>query len=330
MVKVNFDMIYLLSESSRLRINEVGKLIRRSSQRLKYNLKMLEKKAIIKNPYTVFDYSYFGILLFRVYFKGAYISKKDKENILKKIYNNPYITSIYELSGEFDLILEFCTSNPSRFNKELKKLSSLIPTLNNYKVILNVVSHLFTRQYLLKNDAYSPIGVDIILGGDREMKQFSKNELSIIKTLLSNPKIKLTKLAEETKLNVKTSNSLLRLLQEEKVVKGFKCVVDTNKLGIEKFRLFLKLHNINPERDKELLNFAKLKKEIVQLNKTVGDWDTEIDIEAFDRNKIRAIIVELREEFKDIIQTFNLIEFFTYYKRSFLPNYIFAEKIKES
>ena len=172
-----------------------------------------------------------------------------------------------------------------------------------------------------------PLGTDIILGGDREMENFNINELSVLNALLENPNIRLTKLAEETKLNIKTSNSLLSLLQERKVVRGFKCVVDTNKLGIEKFRLFLKLHNINPERDKELLNFAKHKKEIVQLNKTVGDWDMEIDIESFERKRIRAIIIQLRENFIDIIQTFNLIEFFTYYKRSFLPDYFFKEKI---
>lgn len=326
MVKINYNLLYLASESSRLRIKEISKLLRKSSQRLKYNLKTFEKEAIIKNPYTVFDYSYFGILLFKVYFKGAYISEKDKEDIFKTLLDNPYITSIYELSGGYDLVLEFCTPNPSRFNKELKKISSQIPTLNNYKVILNVVSHLFTRRYLLKKGTYFPVGVDVILGGDRTMDHFSKNELSVLGTLLSNPKVKLTKLGKATNLNIKTSNSILNSLQERKIIKGFKCLIDINKVGIEKVRLFLKLHNIDPERDQALLNFANQKKEIVQLNKTVGDWDMEIDIETFDRKKIRGIIVELREEFKDIIQTFNLIEFFKYYKRSYLPMYLFDEK----
>lgn len=326
MVRIDLDLLYLSSESSRLRINEIGKLLRKSSQRLKYNLKTFEKEGIIKNPYAVFDYSYFGILLFKVYFKGAYISEKDREDIFKTLHDNPYITSIYELSGGYDLVLEFCTPNPSRFNKELKKISSQIPTLNNYKIILNVVSHLFTRQYLLKKGTYFPIGVDVILGGDRTMEQFSKNELSVLKTLLLNPNVKLTKLGKAANLNIKTSNLILNSLQERKVIKGFKYLIDINKVGIEKIRLFLKLHNLNPKRDQALLNFANQKKEIVQLNKTVGDWDMEIDIETFDRKKIREIIVELREEFKDIIQTFNLIEFFRYYKRSYIPMYLFDEK----
>ena len=41
---------------------------------------------------------------------------------------------------------------------------------------------------------------------------------------------------------------------------------------------------------------------------------------------INEKVEELREEFKDIIQTFNLIEFFRYYKRSYIPMYLFDEK----
>ena len=67
-------------------------------------------------------------------------------------------------------------------------------------------------------------------------------------------------------------------------------------------------------------------KEVIQLNKTVGDWDMEIDIESFDKAKIRKLIVEMREEFKDLIETFNIIEFYQYYKKIFLPHYLFNQE----
>jgi hypothetical protein len=66
-------------------------------------------------------------------------------------------------------------------------------------------------------------------------------------------------------------------------------------------------------------------KEVVQVNKTVGDWGMEIDIEAFGKNRIRQIIVNMKEEFKDIIQDFSLIDFYKYHKRAYLPSYLFEE-----
>src|SRR3989344_297820 len=195
MAKFDRDLLFLYSENARAKIKDMSSILKKSSQRLKYSIKMLEKECIIKNPHPVFDYSYFGVILFRVYFKGGYISEKDKAEIIKKLIINPYIASIYELSGEFDLALELGSPNPSRFNKEIKKIASLIPTLNNYKILLNVVTHLYPRFYLLADDKFMPpIENEKIIGGDREIENFDKDELIIMKNIMQNPKIRLTTL----------------------------------------------------------------------------------------------------------------------------------------
>jgi len=57
----------------------------------------------------------------------------------------------------------------------------------------------------------------------------------------------------------------------------------------------------------------------------VGDWDMELDIEALDKSKIRSIIIDMREKFKDLIEKFNLIEVYKCYKKSYLPAYLFKD-----
>ena len=74
------------------------------------------------------------------------------------------------------------------------------------------------------------------------------------------------------------------------------------------------------------MEFLTQTKEIVQMNKIVGDWDMEIDIQTFDKTKTRAILLQLREQFKELIERFNVIEFYSYYKRSFLPLFLFKEE----
>ena len=324
------DLIFLYSENARIRIKDISTIIKKSPQRLKYTLRMMDKEGLIHSPHCIFDYSYFGLLLFRVYFKGGYISERDKNNIIEKLSENPYITSMYELSGEFDLAIEIASLNPSRFNKELKKISDLIPTLNNYKIILNVVTHLYPKFYLLRNsNLVSNVPQELIIGGDRRVTVFNKNEMNIIKNLLNNPKLRLTHLARQSDINIKTAISIIKNLQEKKIIKGFKHMIDINKLGIYKFRLFLKLHNLSKEREEELLNYMLKTKEITQINKTVGDWDMEIDIETLDKNKARYIILQIREEFKELIETFNIIEFYQYYKKSYLPSFLFTREIIE-
>ena len=99
----NTDLIFLQTENAREKLRAAASILKKSPQRLKYTLKMMEKEGILNNPHCVFDYSYFGLIMFRVYFKGGYIGERDKGAIIEKLKANPYVVSIYEMSGEFDL-----------------------------------------------------------------------------------------------------------------------------------------------------------------------------------------------------------------------------------
>ena len=326
MVLVDRNLLYLYCENSRIKIKELASQLRKSSQRIKYSLDVLEKECRVNNAHCIFDYSYLGVLLFRVYFKGGYIGEDDKVAIIKRLKENKYIMSMYELSGEFDFVVEVGAPNASRFNKELKKIAAVIPTLNHYKIILNVVTHVYPRSYLLLEDSPLLIQQEKIVGGDREVQDFTEDEIKLMKELLYAPKMRLTKLAVNTELNIKTVNSLFKSLQKRRIIKGFKYLLDARQLGIEKVRLFLKLHNFTPEREAALTSYLLKTREIVQMNKTVGDWDMEIDIEASSRERVRELIIQVRNDFKDLIEDFNMVEFYQYFKKSFLPGYLFEKE----
>ncbi|MBI2668861.1 Lrp/AsnC family transcriptional regulator [Candidatus Woesearchaeota archaeon] len=323
------ELIFLYAENARIKIQELAQMLRKSPPRIKYNLKVIEQQQIIYNPHSIIDYSFFGLHLFRIYFQGGYVGEKDKAAIVQTLSQHPYVVSIYELSGQFDLAIEMVSPNASRFNKELKKLITQLPTLNNYKIVLNIVTHIYPRLYLVKNSSIlaellvNKANKDLIIGGDRPLETFSEEELAILHYLLKKPKIRLTQLAKVSNLNIKTALNILNNLQKRLIIKGYKHIIDTNALGITKHRLFLKLHNVAQEREDALREYLLHTPEIVQVNKTVGDWDVEVDVESLDKSKIRQLIIQLREDFKDLIENFNSLEFYQYHKKSFLPEYLF-------
>lgn len=325
MGKNDNSLIYMISENSRYKLQDISRFLKKSSPRLKYNIKMLEKDEVLKEHYAVFDYSYFGLLLFRVYFKGGYIGETDKKRILNILMKNSHIIGIYELSGEYDLVLEIAAPNPSRFNKELKELVSIKQTMNNYKIILNYVSYIYPRHYLTKSQILQSLHKERIIGGDRINQDFSENEMAVIKELVKNPNGRLSTMAKNSNMNILTLKKTIESLTNKNILQGFKRFVNIEKLGISKHRLFLKLHNMSKEADQEITEHLLQTKEVIILNKTVGDWDMEIDIETFDKTIARKIIMEIRSKFTDIIESFNMIEFDSYYKRSYLPEFIFDE-----
>jgi len=326
MSNLDQDLIFLRSENARLSLKEISQNLQKSSPRLKYNFTILEKKGLLRNPYCIFDYSYFGLLLFRVYFRGGYIEEQDKNRTLQELLSNPNLVSLYELEGEFDLVAEFSFPNPSKFNKEFKKIISGHPTLNDYKIVLNVVTHICPRRYLTDNQQIQMLFPERIVGGDRFRETFNENELAVIKTLLNFPVTRYTHLAKKADLNVKTVRTIMNNLFERHVIKGYKYILDTNALNVEKNRLFVKLHNSSLEKENALRDYFIHSGIAVQVSKIVGDWDMEIDLESFDRSKIRYLILELRQKFQDIIEKINFINFYTNYKISYLPQALFEEE----
>lgn len=321
-MKIDYKLLHILSESARTNLRYISNKLKKSPQRIKYSYGVLEKENIITNPYCIIDYSHFGLILFRVYFKGVYFSNKDKSKIIDELKNSKYVVSINELTGEYDLAVEFACPNPSRFNKELKRVTNLAPTLNDYKIILNLVTHLYPKSYLPGCEGLT-LYPESIIGGDRELEIFTPPELDVLKNIVLNPKIRYTSLAKSTKMNIKTIRKIFNDLEKRKIIRGFKYVLNLDKLNIFKNRLFIKLHNLTPEREQELMKFMLNNKEIIQMNKTVGDWDIEIDIESFDSNKIRYIILKLKEEFRELIERFNLIEMNSVHYISYLPEFVF-------
>lgn len=326
MNKKDHGVLFLRSENARMGFKELALLVKKSPQLVKYNVSVLEKEGILHKPFYIFDYSYFGLLLFRVYFKGIYIKEQDKLRVINELGQNPYVLAIYDLVGEFDLGVEFAAPNPSKFNKEFKKIISANPLLKEYKIVLNIVTHLYPRHYLVHTPELLTLYSQKIIGGDREKDEFKPEELAVLRVLLAHPTIRYTKLAKESDLNIKTVKSILQTLSKRNIIRGCKFLIDKNKLDITKNRLFLKLHNVDAEYEARLLDYLHDNPEVIQLNKTVGDWDIEIDLESLDKSRIRYIISKLREEFSDLIASFNLIEVYEYHKRTYLPEYLFKEE----
>jgi len=314
--KTKEKTIYLLTENSRIQYSQIGKKIRKSPQYAR-NLALTLEPLI--NPVTLIDYSRLSLLLFRVYFRGGFAKESELENLMKQISNIPLVTTIRQLSGPYDLQVDFITPNPSRFNKEIKELITDKKELTNYDVSVNVVSHIFPRKYLVSNQNFD----SIIIGGDRIEEVIDKSQKAVLKELIKNPSASITDIAKKTTLNVRTILSIMKRLKEMKIIRGYKAEYNIYSNEGIRNRITLKLHNLNTLREKELVRHCLYQPNIVAINKTIGPWDIEIDVETKNTQEFRKVYLEIREKFIDIIQTFNYFTVLDVYQKSYIPKSYF-------
>ena len=62
-----------LESNGRMSFSKIAKNTRKSQQRVSYTVSSLMKKNIIKNFYTLVDYSKLDVISFRVYFRISYV-----------------------------------------------------------------------------------------------------------------------------------------------------------------------------------------------------------------------------------------------------------------
>ena len=302
-------------------MSKIAKKVHKSPQLVKYTINKLEKDGVIPFYYTIVDYACFDMLLFKVYFMGGCSTNSELKLLIKKLMQNPYVTSVYEIGGQYDLLVEFMAQNPSKFNKELKLLIKEHEELNNYYVIINIVSYLYQRKYLelksRKQDNFF-LPNKIIIGGDRDKTTLSNNEKKVLSILVKNPKIRLTTIASKLRINIKTAVSAIKLLESKKVIRAYKSALNMQKCGLIKNKITLKLHNIDINKEKKMLNFCLNNLNIIKFSKTIGEWDVEIDVETNSSTEFREIYLRIREEFKEVIRSFNSYRIYEIFKHNYL------------
>ena len=112
-------------------------------------------------------------------------------------------------------------------------------------------------------------------------------------------------------------------LQEISIIKQFHTVIDVGKLGFISFRLYLKLQNITPEKEAEIIEFLKNQKIVTWLVSIDGEYDLGMWILTKSTKEMNQLWRELLKKYRDFIEK-RWLTIFT--KVSYFPRAYIVEK----
>lgn len=319
--KKDLKLIYELDSNYRKSYSSIGRNVRMSQQMVSYKVKSLLREGIIIENSPLIEYSRFGYLNFRVYFRVNYSDKERFEEMLARIKKNPNIVMIVDCEGIYDMVLVFASKNPSSFNKSLRELISENPgILKSFMILTTVVEHYFPKNYLTN----SPSHEDIVIGGDREIVEIDDIDKKILKALIDGQK-SVVEIARYLKVTPKTVMSRMRKMEKKGIIKGYRLRMDSQKMGFVSKKILIKYHNISVEREDELRRFCIRNPNIINFIKTFGEWDLELNVHTRTGEEFRKLYMEVRERFEDIIHDIYNFNFFSVQKRRTIPEEFFAE-----
>ena len=320
--KKELSLIYELSKNSRTPLNQVAKRLKASQQGINYKIKQFQEQGLIIDFFAIFDYSNIDYDCFRVYFRLNYQKKEQFESLIQHFLTNPSVLSVIPCSGKWDLIVYFASKNASKFNKVLQTIIDKFPNIfENTEVLTTISSHEFGRRYLVEHSSHTGT---IIYGGDKSISVLDSTDKKIIFILYESPRSSYVKIASKLKINPKTIIKKIRSLEAKGIIKGYSLNLDCYKYNHLPFKILIKYHHLSKEEN-ELLKFCHQNKNIIRLNKTLGFWNLEFDIEVTDTLELNNIISEIKHKFNSIILDIDFIQLLRAPKISFIPKSFFLE-----
>jgi len=152
------------------------------------------------------------------------------------------------------------------------------------------------------------------------MTKFDLKDRKILFELDSDSRQSFHKIAKQVGLSKDSVIYRIKKLQKRGIIQGFQTLLNTGKLGFTSFRLYLKLQNTTPEKEKELLEFLKKQKIVTWIASIEGDYELALWILAKTVKQANEFWKSLIKNYGDFIAK-RWLTIFTkvaYYPRIFL------------
>lgn len=136
------------------------------------------------------------------------------------------------------------------------------------EIRINKYINLFIHLLQIYQNIYIKISIYAI-----KMIKLDLIDRKILYELDLNARIPATKLARKLRKSKETINFRLNRLIREKYINYFYTVLNTSKLGYFYYKVYLKLRNISPEKEEQMLTYLQKQKYISYLASTSGSHD---------------------------------------------------------
>ncbi len=297
-------ILFELDKNARITTSDIGKMLKKSKQFVDYRIKKLEDQKILLGYTTVIEHAKLGYRSSRVYFKFRNITPEKQKELEKDLIKDKEVWWLVTLEGQWDVGYAMAISTIVDFYKYWDVLMDKYRKyISNRYVVLYTHVRQYPKSYLIdkKNmDSGTIVGKSKLR--DPILTEF---DLQLLKVLSSNGRMPLLTLASHMKTSPQVVKNHITILTKKEIIQGYRAIIDISKLGYRYFRVFMNL--VHTERIKELLQYIKEHPNIVNIDRTIGGADVEIEIQVKSFDEFDTIIKGMRSHFKGMIDTVDFV-----------------------
>jgi len=296
-------ILFELDKNARISATSLAKLIRKSKQFVDYRIKKLEQEKAILGYTTVIDYSKLGYTSIRVYFKFHNITPQEQAELEEELIKDREVWWLVTLEGVWDVGYAMAVKNVLEFydywDKIMKKYRQFI-----LKRQVDVYTHIkqYPKAYIVgKNN----LDQGTLVGASKETIPLEPLDKELLKLISDKARMPLLEMATKLKTSPQVVKNHIRKLEKTGVIQGYRALIDVSFLGYRYYKAYVNL--LHTDKIKELDAFCAHHPNILNINRTIGGRDYEIELQAKSFDEFEKIINELRANFAGMIDEYEFV-----------------------
>ncbi len=319
--KTSKRILYLLDLNGRVALADIAKKLKLPEATLRYRIQTLISAGIVRSGYPVLGVGRLGMSVHKLMFKLQKANEVEIDKFVAELCKSPLVNWVARFDGSYDLgctllvkhvgeVYQFVDQTRKRFHSYIRQISYAV----------NIHAEFFPRDYLIRDKRPSHIGAEYRSYPDSEPTVVpDSKDWHILHALADDIRTPATLIASQLKVSSETISRRIRDLEKNKIITGYRMVLDHQQLNRTSYYILLYLNLVSEDRLSQMLTFLREHSAVVYLIKMLGAWDYDISIELEDALEYRTFMIDLMKRFSDIIRDSHTLNTWEVAKFSILP-----------
>jgi Lrp/AsnC family transcriptional regulator for asnA, asnC and gidA len=310
-------ILFELDFNARMPYSVLGKKVGLSKHGVEYRIQNLIKRGIINGFYPVINVPLMGFLYCRLTLTLQNITREKRKEINDYLLQHKKVFWLLDMQGIFDLGIVIWADSVSDFKDFIEELESKYGEFIKKKneTIATDVIH-FQHRYLLGIEKTEEIHLA------ETVKRINLDYLDkkILSFLSKDARISFVDIASEVGESAKVVAYRIKKMEENKIILGYRPIINHTILGYTYYKLFLHLNRISKETLHQLKNYIKNNFAVIYFVEGIGlpaDLDIEMMIQS--NQKLFQFMEDLRFKFPNLIGEYQTVIFLDTLKVKYLP-----------
>lgn len=296
-------ILFELDKNARISTSDIAKVVRKSKQFVDYRIKNFEERKIITGYITVIDYSKLGYTSIRVYLKFHNITLEEQKELENELIKDKEVWWLVTLEGLWDIGYAMAVKDVLDFYEYWDKIVKKYKRFISKKSIV-IYTHIrqYPRSYIIGKKNIYP---GTLVGASKEIIKTDDMDKRILKLISDNAKLPLLEISRKLNTSPQVIKGHMKKLEKTGIIQGYRALIDGSHFGYRYYKSYINL--VNTVKIKELDSFCQSHPNILNINRTIGGRDYEIELQVKSFDEFEKIMNDMRSNFVGMIDEYEYI-----------------------